>query len=575
MRYADILRKNAELERTLDTPPCGIAVLSNLVVHSLKEILEFALRSARVNATVTVGEYDRLPAESERLAGSRAVFLFWEAANLADGLSTRAALLSPHELEALEAKTRDEIDRVFANLARTALVIVNRFTPLPFNLGRLQTDAFEGLCRRLNEHMDGRAGPNMLFVDTANVIAELGVDRSFDLRYFYSSKSLYSVDFLEAYARLVAPAVLSAEGRARKVLVLDCDNTLWNGILDECGPDGIEMSRRTAGGAPFAEVQEMALDLARRGVLLALCSRNAPADVDAILARHPDMRLRDGDIAVRKVNWDDKTANLQAIAAELNVGLDSLVFVDDSDFETTRVRERLPEVHVFQVPRAPHRYPALLRQTLNLFFSLSQTPEDRERGRMYRAQRDRSAARDSASSLEDYLTSLGLKMTVFENDASLVPRMAQLTQKTNQFNLTTRRYTEADIARMVADPAFRVFAFSLADRFGDNGVTGLSIVAIDAGGTVAAFDTFLLSCRIIGRNAEFAFLDAMVKRLAADGVTLLRGCYAPTARNGGVRGFYADAGFRLTGRAATHDEYEIAAKDYAPRNPAYIEVRHG
>ncbi len=574
MRYADILKRNAELEKSLAGPACEVAVLSNLVVNPLKEILEYALRSAGLNALVTVGEYDRLPEESARFAGARAVLLFWDAANLAEGLYARAALLSPAEMEALETKVAADMDRVWANVAGTGLVVANRFTSLPFSLGHLRADAFEDLCGRLNERLEKRAGANALLVDTSRVFAEVGADRAVDLRYFYSSKALYTVDFFEAYARLVAPALLSAAGRAKKVLVFDCDNTLWNGILDEVGADGIEMSRRTAQGSPFAEVQELALDLARRGVLLALCSKNNPAEVDAVLARHPDMRLREADIAIKKVNWDDKAAGLQAIAAELNVGLDSLVFVDDSDFEVARIRERLPEVLVFQVPRASHRYPTALRQTLGLFFGLSRAPEDRERGRMYREQRERAAVRAATGSLEDYLASLQLKMTVFENEPSLTPRLAQMTLKTNQFNLTTRRYTEADIARAMAAPHGRVFAFSLADRFGDNGVTGMAIVALEAGG-VASFDSFMLSCRVIGRHAEFAFLDAIVKRLTAGGVTLLRGQYLRTDRNAGVRGFFADAGFRTVRRTDTGEDYEIAARDYAPRNLAYIEVLHG
>jgi FkbH-like protein len=573
VRYADILKRNAELEKSLAGPVHEVVVLSNLVVNPIREILEYVLRSSGLNARVTVGEYDRLPDESRRYATSRAVVLFWEASNLAEGLYTRAALLSPAEMQILEAKIAADLARVFENLSGAGLVIANLFTPLPFSLGHLRSDAFDGMCRRLNERLEKLAAANALLVDTGQVFAELGIERAVDLRYFYSSRALHTVEFFESYARLIAPALLSAAGRARKVLVFDGDNTLWSGILDEVGPDGIEMSRRTATGAPFAEVQELALDLARRGVLLALCSRNGPAEVDGVLARHPDMRLRDADFAVKKVNWDDKAANLQAITAELNVGLDSLVFVDDSDFEVARVRERLPQVHVFQVPQTVHRYPAMLRRALALFFSLSRTAEDADRGRMYREQREREAARDGAASLEDYLASLQLRMTVFENDPSLAPRLAQMTQKTNQFNLTTRRYTESDIARMMSAPDHRVFAFSLADRFGDNGVTGLAIVTRD--GTAAAFGSFMLSCRVIGRHAEFAFLNEIVRRLTAAGIVLLRGQYRPTDRNGGVRDFFADTGFRLTRRTEAGDDYELAARDYAPRNLPYIEVLHG
>ena len=333
------------------------------------------------------------------------------------------------------------------------------------------------------------------------------------------------------------------------------------------------MSAQTRQGRPFAEVQGIAKALGRDGVVLGLCSKNNPQDVDRVLASHGDMTLRDEDLVVKRINWADKITNLRDIADTLNIGLDSLVFVDDSDFEIGLVREKLPEVATLHVPAARYDYPALMRRLRCLFFTLSRSSEDATKTRMYREEAQRQQAAGGFASFEDYLRSLGLALTLHVNDATLVPRVAQLTQKTNQFNLTTRRYTEADIHRFLADGAHLVLAFRVADRFGDYGITGLAIVEHAPGTQRARIDTLLMSCRVLGRNVERALFDRLVADLAARGARVLEAEYVRTPKNAQVEDLFDRFGLRVTETSDQRKRYQLNLADYAPAGIDYIEVR--
>jgi FkbH-like protein len=369
--------------------------------------------------------------------------------------------------------------------------------------------------------------------------------------------------------------LLAANGRGKKVLVFDCDGTLWKGIVGEDGLDGIQIGPGSAPGLVFHEVQSLALGLHKQGVLLGLCSKNNVADVEEVLQHHPGMLLRSQHFAVRRVNWSDKATNLRAIAAELNLGIESLVFVEDSEFEANLVREQLPEVTVLQVPRNIHEYPAMLRRNLGLFYNLSRTEEDRKRARSYAEQAQREEYRQSFAGIDDYLRSLGLAITLYVDAPALVPRVAQLTQKTNQFNLTTRRYTSPEIEQFVACERHIVTAFSVSDRFGDSGVTGAAIIEVDRGAATAQIDTMLLSCRVIGRNVELAFFDVLISQLMSRGIRAVQATYRPTPKNAQVADFYDRLGFTLTRADDTERAYTLDVSRYHRRNIDYIKVNYG
>ena len=416
--------------------------------------------------------------------------------------------------------------------------------------------------------MEQSSAANLVLVDLEPIIAKVGLAASVDYRQYLSAKSLYTLGFLCAYADAVKPVFLAVRGRSKKLLALDCDNTLWGGVVGEDGVSGVRLGEGTLDGKAFHEIQSLLLGLQREGVLLALCSKNNASDVEAILKSHPDMLLKDADFVSKKVNWQDKASNLREIAEDINLGLDSFVFLDDSPFELGLIKDAIPEVLCIQVPLQLSEYPAMVRKLRNVFFSLSKTHEDQSKTDMYRQESERKAGLRQHASIEDYLASLELRLHVYSGDLVPIPRVAQLSQKTNQFNLTTRRYTEADIHRMLSDTTYLVDAFSVTDRYGDYGVTGMAVIRQER--NLAIVESFLMSCRIIGRNIEYTFFDQLIRQLQIRGVVRIRGEYFPTPKNAQVAGFYEALGFQPVGPHA--NVREISLCDYQFRNVGYIVI---
>ena len=345
-----------------------------------------------------------------------------------------------------------------------------------------------------------------------------------------------------SYGELVGRVIAARLGRSSKCLVLDLDNTLWGGVIGDDGLEGIVLGQGSALGEGFAAVQAYAKALAQRGIILAVCSKNDPETARAPFERHPEMVLRLADIAVFRASWDDKAANIRAIAETLNIGLDSLVFLDDNPFERNLVREALPMVAVPEVPDDdPALIPALLADA-GYFESLRLTPEDRTRGAQYQENRARDALKADATDIEGYLRALDMRLVWSRFDAVSLPRVVQLINKTNQFNLTTRRYNEADIEAVMADPNAFGLQFRLLDRFGDNGIIAIVIGRLEPSGD-AAIDTWLMSCRVLGRQVEQAILGVIAAQARSRGAARLVGTYIPTAKNAMVRDHYSGLGF--------------------------------
>jgi FkbH-like protein len=285
--------------------------------------------------------------------------------------------------------------------------------------------------------------------------------------------------------------------------------------------------------------------------------------------------LRVEHITINKSNWSDKVTNLKEIAQELNIGLDSLVFVDDSSFEVNLIREQLPEVKVLQVPERLYEYPKMLRENRSLFYNLSFTAEDKKKIKMYKQQVKRVAVKKEFSDIENYLASLELKMTIFENDESIIPRMSQMSQKTNQFNLTTNRYTEGDIKSFIENDDSKIIAFSVSDKFGDSGVTGLCIINFHDETQSVEIDSLLMSCRIIGRNIEYAFIDYIIKIIKEKKINVIKAKYIKTQKNEQVNEFYDKCSFTLTESSNSVKNYNLDISNYEPKQINYIEVING
>jgi len=318
-------------------------------------------------------------------------------------------------------------------------------------------------------------------------------------------------------------------------------------------------------------LQRALLDLSRKGILLAICSKNNPDEAMAVLERHPGMLLRPGDFAAIRINWNDKAANLRELARELNLGLEALAFLDDSPAEREWIRAQLPQVTVIDLPSDPLEYASTLRRC-PVFECLALSAEDRRRAGYYAGERRRAQALEGAGSLEDFYRSLGMQLTEAPVSPATLGRAAQLIQKTNQFNLTTRRHTEARIAALAGDPLWRVHVFGLNDRLGDSGIIGVTIVRREA--SDCEIDTLLVSCRVIGRTVESAMLAQVAARARADGAQKLIGQFIPTPRNLPARDFFQSHGGRLTAQTeegATRWEFDLGQGTLAP--PPWIECR--
>ena len=534
-----------------------VALLSSCNLDMLVKPLLRALDERGVKAAVWKSGFnqycqDLLDGDSAFYAEKPdAILLFLEAADIfADVLRDPFAL---DEQGAQDLADRS-IEQVFS--------LVNRVRQsLPKSTVYLNTLSLDGLnalygieynsrfsLKKLIGHYNltlakmARKNENVVIADVDSLAAAKGLERWYDRRFWHLARIRHSSEahtiLADEYANLIAARL----GRRRKCIVLDLDNTLWGGVVGEEGLEGIALGREGVGLA-FAEFQDELLNLYRKGVLLAICSKNNEEDALEVIRRHAAMELREEHFAAMRLNWNDKAQNIREIARELNIGLDSLVFVDDNPVERARISEALPEVYVPEWPTDCSDYKhVLLTVARRMFLTFRITDEDRQRGEMYRVQAEREKLVSTAASLEDFYRSLEMELTIGTADRGTIPRIAQLTQKTNQFNVTTRRYTEPEITEMANSDDTRVYWLDVSDRFGPNGIVGALIAKRD---TVESWkiDTFLMSCRIIGRTVENAMLAYVMKELRAEGVRTFFGEFIPTAKNGIVSDLYPRLGF--------------------------------
>jgi FkbH-like protein len=398
--------------------------------------------------------------------------------------------------------------------------------------------------QRLNERIAAvcRQITDCHVVDYARAVLDTGLRRWADLRLLRRGRIPFGTEGQVATGRLVARAIRAVRKPPCKCLVVDLDNTLWGGVLGEDGAGGIQLGEDHPGNA-FKEFQSALHSLRDRGVLLAVASKNDERDALALLDGHPDCLLRSTHFSATRINWDDKANSLRAIAAELSIGLEALAFFDDSPIEREWVRSQLPEVHVIAVPESPIDYVDALFDS-GAFDQLSISREDTARAEMYSVEAARKALQSRHESLDAFLRDLGLRATIGTVDSATLPRVTQLIAKTNQFNLTTRRYSAADIARM-SDEGLGLW-LRVRDRFGDAGLVGVALARPITALGEWELDTFLLSCRVIGRNVETALLATLCSAIRQRGGRMLRGRFIPTERNAPAADFLRRHGFIRT-----------------------------
>jgi FkbH-like protein len=411
--------------------------------------------------------------------------------------------------------------------------------------------------------------PGDVLVDVGYLASTLGLAKWHDARAWHSAKLPFAVDLTPAYADLVGQALGAARGKARKCLVLDLDNTLWAGVIGDDGLAGIGLGQGSAAGEAHLSVQRFALALRQRGIVLAVCSKNDDANARLPFREHPEMLLKEEHIAAFVANWTDKASNLRDIAKALNIGTDALVFLDDNPAEREIVRATLPEVAVPEIEDDPSLYVERLARA-GYFDANSFSDEDRVRADLYRANSQRLEAGASVTDIAEYLRSLEMTIDLRPFDEVGRARISQLANKSNQFNLTTRRYTEAEIAAAEADPNKFTLQVRLVDKFGDNGM--ISVIIFDKGDEVWACETWLMSCRVLGRRVEEAVLAHVAKAAIAAGAKRLTGVYLPTKKNSLVKDHFGKLGFtRLSEDDDGRSEWTLELEGWtAPDLPMHV-----
>lgn len=458
--------------------------------------------------------------------------------------------------------------QTFTTNSNSKLIITNFSIPKYSQYGIVETKQEYGLhetINNLNQNLmhEFRNMDSVYLYDFNAFVSKYGESQVFNFQQYFFGDIKISLDYIPYLANDLMSYVTASLGLSKKCIVLDLDNTLWGGILGEDGFDGIKLGPQPPGNA-YLEFQRYILALFQRGIILAVNSKNNVDDALKVIRDHPYMLIREENFASLKINWNDKVANMKEIAEELNIGLDSIVFFDDDPVNREYMKANLPQVKTVDLPSDPAQY-CLVLQEINDFDVLNITKEDATRGQMYIQQRKRKELEQSSLNLQDFLKNLDIKITIKKTDNFTIPRISQLTLKTNQFNLTTKRYQEEDIRKFAHDDKIIVGCTQVEDKFGDNGITGVFIIK-KAQPTEWVLDTFLLSCRVIGRDVEKGILNHIINIAKKNGVKKLKAQFISTQKNKPIESFLPDCGFKK------EDDYWVYDLNVPFNSPNYLKV---
>ena len=545
----------------------GSAIAGSALRHGVAiEVIEGGYSSALQDASD--------PASELRTANLNMALVATDARLLGLDIATASGEEAQAKVEAAFQRLTRIIEGMRPAVSSAILVqsIAAPFEPLFGSFDRAEAGSPFAMVESFNLRLAALAAEGrIVLVDIARLAASVGLEHWDEPRHWHASKLSFSPSMIPVYGDVVARTVAAVLGKARKCLVLDLDNTLWGGVIGDDGVAGIVLGQGSASGEAFIAIQRMALELRNRGIVLAVCSKNEDEAARLPFREHPDMLLREDHIAVFQANWTDKAANLRAIAEALNIGVDALVFLDDNPAERAQVRRELPAVAVPEIPEDPALYPRMVAAA-GYFEAVAFSNEDRERAGYYQANALRTASLQATGDMDSYLASLDMVCTIGRVDPVSRPRVAQLINKSNQFNLTTRRYSEAEVAAAEADPRRHAIQIRLADTFGDNGL--ISVVIADHVGSTWDIDTWLMSCRVLGRRVEEAVLAHLAAGARAAGADSLIGRYIPSPKNKMVAKHYAKLGFERTESSASGDVYRLSLADYvAPNLPMHVDDR--
>ena len=535
--------------------PYKLGVLSNATTDFIAAAIAGTGPRAGFAIEPVIGTYDQAlqdsmnPGSAINASGVKAVLIAidWH------GLPLRARAAAGGDPSAAVDASLQYINAIRAGIRQHsgALCIVqNLAAPAERVFGSLDRAAAGSLITAIasfNERLahDLQDSPDVL-LDVSGLAETVGLSRWHSPQEWNLAKLPFASEFVPLYADHVCRLIAAANGRSRRALVLDLDNTLWGGVIGDDGLAGIRLAQGDATGEAYLEFQRYVLALRDRGIVLAVSSKNDDVVARGPFRDHPEMLIKESHLAVFQANWNDKATNITAIARELSLGLESLVFVDDNPFERELVRQTLPQVAVVELPEDP----ALYARTLSAagYFELTKlSAEDLNRATFYEGNARRAELQKSVGDLDAYLASLDMEIVFQPFDEVGRARIAQLVNKSNQYNLTTRRYSEAEVAAIGADPGCFTLQVRLVDSFGDNGMISV-VIARGVGSDTWTIDTWLMSCRVLGRKVEHMILHELVARAAADGARTIAGTFIPTDRNALVVDHYQKLGFECIER---------------------------
>jgi len=564
-------------------PVLKIAVLRNFTLDPIIPVIKGEIALSGFYPVIYLGDYDTIakdvfdPQSSLYEFGPDLVILAQWLEVLASEFVNRFLSLFPDQVNVQTENILETVSQFIGALRQhtNAPVLVNNF-PL---LSNLTLGILDGQSERYQTQRIIKLNQDLLvrfsnikdtyLVDYMSLMARIGSEQGLDERYWQIGRAPIGRKALVSFGQEYGKFIRALYGKARKCLVLDCDNILWGGIVGEDGLEGIKLGEAYPGSC-YRIFQREILNLGERGIILALCSKNNEDDVLEVLQTHSQMILRKENFSTWQINWEDKATNIRRIAQELNIGLDSMVFVDDSQFECDLVRQQLPQVVVLHLASEPSSFKRKLNER-GYFDALVLSEEDKKRNQMYRDQTKRKGLSRSSGSLREYLEKLKMVAEVGLVDKGSVGRISQLTQKTNQFNLTTRRYSEGDIRTFMESPYTDVFYLKLADKISDIGLVGVAIIKYQA--QEAQIDSFLLSCRAIGREVEDALLAHVFNHVKDQGYSKLLGCFLATKKNKQVVDFYQRQGFILVNSSKSGSNWELLVKDKIISAPSWIKTQ--
>lgn len=557
----------------------NVGILASFSLNGLEETLRVKSAQKGIDCRIYVGDYNQYNQEifksNSRLFqfNPQLTFLILDVRHILGELYFLPYSISASERKEFVETKVDEIKKLveaFLDNSNSKLVITNFQIPVysPYGINEQKEDfGMKQLVYEINNKIRHELkDQSLVFIyDFNEFVMKFGEYNVFNYQDYFFGDIKISIDYIPKFADELLGYVNAVMGITKKCIVLDLDNTLWGGIIGEDGFDNIKLGD-DAVGRSFVEFQKRLLALNQRGIILAINSKNNFEDAMEVIKKHPSMILREDNFACMKINWDDKVTNLQEISKELNIGLDSMVFFDDDLINQEFVKTSLPEVLVVELPNDSSQFAQIITK-MKEFDVLKITEEDVKRNEMYLVQKKRTELKNKIVDFDEFLKQMNIEVNIKKADSFTIPRISQLTLKTNQFNLTTKRYQQEEISSFSSDKDRIIECVQVSDKFGDNGITGVYIIE-KKDSKEWIIDTFLLSCRIMGRKVEEAMLYQIIEKAKNLGIKKIKGKFIPTKKNKPAENFYSDCGFKKEG------DYWVFNTDQVMKKPEQIKLRN-